>query len=182
MPWSNGSSSQKALFPSQFHCCAFQLGNLVLAEAVATVISKECSRKYGLQMCSEGSQTTLGIHHLGEWTSLSPQSQIPDAQDSLFIVFSACASSDGQPYWSLCSKHSARVPSWQFLLQSYLFTCKNNFWPKMFFLMWLGSTKSSSSSLLTIWQVKLAEQGVQLGPPYSASFSRGVSCMHQDCL
>lgn len=114
MLWSNGSRSQKALFPSQFCCCGFQLGNLVLEETVTTVISSEHSRKYGLQMCSEGSQATSGIHHLGQWISLSLQSQRPDAQDSLCIVFSACALSDGQPYWTLCSKHSARVHSCQF--------------------------------------------------------------------
>lgn len=49
----------------------------------------------------------------GGRTSLSLQSHRPDAQDSVFIVFSARASSDGQPYWSLCSKHSARVHSCQ---------------------------------------------------------------------
>lgn len=90
------------------------------------MISKEHSRKYGLWMCSEGSQATLGVHHLGGWTILSSHSQRPDAHGSLFIVFSSCASSLKSLFQTL--NQSAQL---SILWQSYLFTCKNTFWPKM---------------------------------------------------
>lgn len=69
-----------------------------MGETVATVISKELSRKDGMWVCSERLQATLRIHYVGGRTSLSLQSHRPDAQDSVFIVFSARASSDGQLY------------------------------------------------------------------------------------
>lgn len=105
-------------------------------------------------MCSEGSQATLGVHHLGGWTSLSSHSQRPDAHGSLFIVFSSCASSLKSLFQTL--NQSAQL---SILWQSYLFTCKNTFWPKMC-VAWIPS------SPLNIWQVKLAEQSVQLGPHF----------------
>lgn len=67
---------RKPLFPTQFQSCGCLLWNLVLGEIAAAAISKGHSRKYGLRVCSEGSQAILGIHCAGRVDqSVHPESE-----------------------------------------------------------------------------------------------------------